>query len=222
VRTRREVLRLGLLAGLGTAGCSPSLSLFRDTWNAPSLSSKDYGTNPETVRETPYAALGVDLYGERYETILVSADQGRLLWASSEHKLFTTQDGRLVRTQGQDRDLLETHWQQPDPLLQAARSGSLPARGVYRTVDLRSGSRVEKNVAVESRFEILGEESVVILAEAHDCIKLRETAQVRSWRWEARQTFWVGKDDPVVWRSQQRYCPEVEAIGLEILKKPAV
>lgn len=222
MRSRREALKLGLLAGLGLSGCSaPTLQLVRNSFQAGGQRNR-YGAPAGFVEQLPQATMGVEIPDGRFITVLANAEDSRLTWVSGDRKFFFTERGRLVATQGLDRDLLATRWLKQDPLLRLREPGfHLPPR-VYRQVDLKAGKDLASNVSVESEFISLDRQTITVAGQARDTTRVYEIARVRNWFWETHQLFWVDRDQPIVWRSQQCYCPEVGLITLELLKKPAV
>ena len=156
--------------------------------------------------------------------IVLSTIEGRdLHWVSADRVTFVTRDGWLLRTRGLQRDLAATRWlpaSGEDPLRTFAQTGVLPARAVYREIDL--GHADEQRVAVESRFEIVKDETIVIQGRERATHRIDEIAVMRAWRWKTRNSFWVDPQSGQVWRSVQQYCPEMPPIQLELLKPAAV
>lgn len=220
--SRRQVLG-GMLVG-GLAGCSSdsstsTVNLFRNTITSKTP-GENYPLNAQQIRDLRYATLGIRI-GSNPPAVLVLAtvDGDNLRWVSADRVIFVTNSGWLMRTQGLPRDLAATRWigdQPQNPLRSFIQTGTLPARGVYREMDLLRGD--ENGVAVESRFELRPDELIEIQGKQHACRRLDEIANMRAWRWETRNSFWIDSQDGRVWRSVQQYCPEIPPMRLEVLK----
>jgi len=222
--SRRKLLG-GFLAAGGLAGCesnsNSTMMLVVKSVASPSVPRGAYPLSEAQIHELPYATLGVQV-GEGQKAVMVLANQdGRnLKWVAADGVVFVTNGGRLLSTQGLPRNLLETRWLEEagDPLRSVAPPDAVPARGVYREVDLNH----EQAIAVESRFEFRREETITILGRERPTLRVDETAIVRAWRWETRNSFWIDPQSGRVWRSIQQYCPEVPPIKLETLKPASV
>lgn len=225
--SRRQMLG-GILAG-GLAGCSSdsstsTASLFQKTITTKAPSADTYPLSAQQIQDLRYATLGIRI-GSNQPAVLVLAtvDGDNLRWVSADRAIFITNGGWLMRTQGLPRDLAATRWvgdQAQDPLRGFIQTGALPARGVYRQIDLLRAD--ERNVAVESRFEQRPDEVIEIQGGQHVCRRIDEIANMRAWRWETRNSFWIDPQNGRVWRSVQQYCPEIPPMQLEVLKPFAV
>jgi len=221
--SRRQVLG-GLLAS-GVAGCASESNsvydLFSSTVTKKSASSGAYPLSDDQIRGIPYATMGLRI-GDLAPAVVVlaTADGGELQWVSADHVSFYTSGGRLVRTRGLDRDLAATRLlSTSDPLADFARTGTVPPRGTYYEVDLKHAD--EKAIAVESRFDLVGEETLMILGRERLTRRIDEVASMPAWRWKTRNSYWVDAQGGRVWRAVQQYCPEMPAIHMELLKPPA-
>lgn len=223
--SRRQMLG-GLLA-TGLTGCASDpgsvFNLFSSTFTSKSRSADDYPLSSEQIRAIPYATLGVRVGSlPRAVVVLATVEGQRLQWVSADRSSFYTEGGRLVRSHGLERDLSATRWLAPagDPLAGFARGGELPPPGIYREIDLRHAD--EATVAVKSRFVAKGEETLLILGKQRLTRRIDEVAVMPSWRWETRNSFWVDPQDGRVWRSVQRFCPEMPPIEMVLLKPPVL
>lgn len=223
--SRRQVLG-GLLVS-GVTGCASNsgsvVELFTNTVTGKTQSPNDYPLSNEQIQAVPYATLGVRIGNfPRAVTVLARAEQQELQWVSADRASFYTCSGRLVRSHGLDRDLQATRWLTPagDPLAAFARTGELPVPGTYREIDLKHAD--EKAVAVESRYELRGEETLTVLGRARLVRRIDEVAVMPVWRWKTRNSFWIDPQSGRVWRSVQCYCPEMPPIEMVQLKPPAI
>jgi hypothetical protein len=152
--------------------------------------------------------------------VLATVDGENLRWVSADRVIFITNGGWLTQTQGLTRDLAATRWvgnQAQNPLRSFVQTrGIVPPRGVYRQIDLLRAD--EKGVAVTSRFERRPGETIEVQGKRHGCVRIDEIADMRAWRWETRNSFWIDPQSGRVWRSVQQYCPEIPPMRFEILK----
>ncbi|MDR3415408.1 MAG: YjbF family lipoprotein [Nevskia sp.] len=217
---RRQLL--GGLVAVGASGCAnnpdSTLNLFTKTVTGNVRSSSDYPLSAAQIHDLPYATLGVRVGDNpRAVMVLATVDGTLLQWVSADHVIFETEGGRLLRTRGLKRDLVDTRWTTAtaeDPLAHLASTGTLPARGVYREIDVGK----ERAVAVESHFKLRGVETISIQGRQRTVHRVEEIAIVRDWRWETRNNFWFDAQSARVWRSSQQYCPELPPVELELLK----
>ena len=231
--SRRQLLGGLLVSGFsggvagGVAGCSTdptsTISLFTKTITSKGRSANDYPLTAAQIHDIPYATMGVRVADNPRAVIVLETVEGRtLLWISADRVTLLTRGGWLLQTHGLQRDLAATRWlasPDEDPLQAFAQSGQLPPRGVYREIDL--GHADERGIAVESRFEVVKDETIVIQGREHATRRIDEIATMRAWRWETRNSFWIDPQSGRVWRSVQQYCPEMPAIELEVLKPAA-
>jgi len=221
-RARRRVLAaLGAIAGAGLAGCSNSTyELVKATYESghPAHRGGDgYPMSAEQIAQLPYATLGVRVHGGAAGVMVLAKYQGDdLVWASVDHVVFTTRGGRLVQTAGMPRDLAGTQSLSGDPLLAPPRPWPEGDIEVRRLIDLRDP--VLFSVPVNSKLHAVGTEDIRILDNTRHTVHVREEVNVPQWRWTTHNDYWIGIDDGRVWRSDTRYCPEVPAIRLELLK----
>ena len=222
--SRRSLLSLGITTSFGVVGCAQqTLQLVKNSYESPKSDSDAFGSSRERIRSLPLASMGVRL-GEspRFISVLATVNEGRYTWASADERLFVTKAGRLIQTRGLDCDLVATSWLEEDPLLKIASTGVVPAPGVYRKIELRGDTHRQADISVESKFEIHGDQTIVVLGEPKQTIKISERSRIRRWRWESHDQFWIDPSSLTIWHSYQTFSPEVGAVELEILKKPTV
>lgn len=223
--SRRRVLEGLVLTGL--AGCSTNptsiFGLATTSFASKGRSDNDYPLSAEQIRQMPYATLGVRVDNQPRAVVVLATVEGQELhWVSADRVSFYTSNGWLVRTHGLSRDLGATRWIDGagDPLRAYVQSGTLPPPGVYRQIDLRHDD--EQAIAVESRFALKGEDTIVIQGREHLTHRIEERADMPAWRWQVRNSFWIDVQNGRVWRSVQHYCPEMPPIEMELLKPTAL
>lgn len=213
--------RLLIAAGaLTLGGCaSDSLSLLGASLPKFGASARGngYPLSDEQIKAIPYASMGVRIgNGGGVVTVLASVDGRRLHWASSDRVLLVTERGRLVKTVGLPRDLLTTQLTEFDPLGQIARGEPGKGTGISRIVDLRP--KDDFSVPVQSQCTVQGEETLTLLGQPRRLLRVRERVVVRKWRWSTDNLFWLDPASGQIWKSRQRFCPEVPAITMEVLR----
>jgi len=218
---RRAVLQAML--GLGVAGCgvSPTLDLVGKTLSGGTKTDSGYPLTLDQLRALPYATLGARFGGgSPIVMVLATVDGNELRWVSADRVILVTRDGRLTQTVGLPRDLRATQIIAPDPLAHILTSGTTDsAPKIWRYVDMSHQDAF--GVVVESRYSIIGPETISILGILHATLHVREHVKMPSWRWSANNDFWIDRETAKVRKARQQYCPEVPAIEYEILKPPA-
>lgn len=221
--TRRTVL--AGLAGLGVSACasSPTLDLFATALSGVRDIGKPaaYPVSAAQIDALPYASLGLRVGRSAPAVVILASIEGEdLHWASADRVVLVTRHGRLVKTVGLPRDLVGTQMPTSDPLTGFGKTpGDASAARVYRFIDLRP--KDDFGVAVESRFDEQGAETLRILGRDHETLRVRERITVRKWRWSTENLFWLDRESGQVWKARQQFCAEVPAITFEVLKPAA-
>jgi hypothetical protein len=211
-------------AGLLLAGCS-SMSgpnLARETLALVGQGrGADYPRTRAEIDALPYAQLGfAQGEGPRAVFVLAHAQGEELSWVSANRVQIVTVRNRIVRTTGLRSDLGRTEighadlWDLYSPDQGRVREGELHWR-----VQFEPGR--EAPVAMRSRFVVEGEESLDILGERIDTLRVREDVDVAQWRWQASNRWWLSRQSALAWRSVQHLVPDQPPLVLEVLKRPA-
>lgn len=211
-------------AGLFLSGCSSTSgpNLARETLALVGRGrGADYPRTRAEVDALPYAQLGF-AQGEGPRAVFVLADvQGEALsWVSANRVQLVTLRNRVVRTTGLRSDLGLTEFLHPDLWSRYAPAEARVLDGeMQRSVQIEPGR--EAPVLVRSRFVVEGEESLDILGERIDTLRVREDFDVEAWRWQARNRWWLSRHSALAWRSVQHLVPDQPPLVLELLKRPA-
>jgi hypothetical protein len=219
--TRRALLT-GLLAA-GVSGCAQDspYALFSAGLKASRRAPvQGYPVTADEIAALPYATLGARIgEGDRFVLVLTRYDGSQLQWVSSDRLLLTTRGGRLMQTVGLARDLAAVELITADPLAEREDSWNPQPGTAQRLVDLHAPD--EFSVPVASRWRTLGEEKLTILGRQRPTYHVQEIQTTPKWRWSCVNDYWIGEHDGRVWRTRQRYCPQVPPIELELLKPAA-
>ncbi|MDB5968947.1 MAG: hypothetical protein JWQ90_1397 [Hydrocarboniphaga sp.] len=216
--------RRSFLVAAGTAavaGCSqtPSLQLVKDSFSLVGPSGSAYPRSRAQVEAAPYAQLGVRIgNGSRGIMVLAEKSGDDLQWLSANRIMLVTRHGRIVKTVGLPTDLSGCVLFGPDLLEQynfaapAAPSGML-----RRSIDIGAAF----GIPVQSKFTVEGDESISILDQSFDTLRIREDMESSDRKWRHPNRYWLSKRSPMAWRSLQHISPDMAPIELEVLKRPA-
>lgn len=218
---RRKAVQL-----LGTsllAGCSstPTLDMARQALGASFSSSKSYPRSRAEVDALPYAQLGVR-QGKAAPGILVLTEksQQELRWISADRILIATRGQRVVRTVGLQEEIRSTRLLGPDLLdVYDPANPNLQGLALRYLVDLMPGDRFE--VPVDSKFFVEGPETIDILGQPTETLRVREEVHCESWDWKTRNYHWLSLRSRLAWRSSQSLSPDQPPLLLEVLKRAA-
>jgi hypothetical protein len=217
--TRRKLL---VAAGAAVAtGCSqtPTLQLVKDSFSLVGPSGSAYPRTREQVDATPYAQLGVRIgNGARGIMVLAEKNGDDLQWLSANRIMLVTRRGRIVRTVGLPTDLSGCALYGPDLLAQYNFEAPAAPSGVLRrSIDIGSAF----GIPVQSKFTVEGEETITILDQKIDTVRIREDLDSSDRKWRKPNRYWLSKRSALVWRSLQYVSPDDAPIELELLKRPA-
>lgn len=217
---RRRLLFAGLAAGLTGCGESP---LGRTVVEAFRLTVSGHPSVPierANIAKLPYASMAAKIgKGPRSILILWQVEGGGdQLWLSADNSALVLRAGRVVRTAGLPENMRATEGYSSDPV--AAGLQEPGNRIPYtRLVDFETANRV--SMTLESRFETVGPQTIMIADIAFDTIAVREITRARTENWSFTNLYWVDPADGFVWKSVQHIARSFPPIEIEILKPPA-
>jgi hypothetical protein len=172
----------------------------------------------EEAASIPFASLGYRI-GRTNEQMLVLSSQTNVdqLWTSATRVVFLTRQGRLVRTVGLAHDL---------SAFDASRSKSVPApaealRGPFnsvRIVDYPDLSAYGSPISCSAR--LLGRRGVTILGSKMNLARVDEVCRSANLDWSFTDSYWIEPETGFVWRSIQHTHPKMDAIEMEVLRRP--
>ena len=209
---------LGLSGMTLVSGCAGSL--LGNAVVAASLAIKGIDDAPiskEYVASLPWASMGVKIgAGQRSMLVLGRYDNAERHWISADRATIATWNGRLSRVIGLAAELRETRDLGDDPIA----GQTFEFAGTHtRSVDL--GPEPRFGVIIQSRFEIVRRETITILDEQRDTLRVRESNTARTVRWQFDNEFWLDFHTGYCWRSAQHFHPGQPAIELEVFKRDA-
>ena len=216
--TRRRLL-LGSASVL-LAGCdsTPSLSLVKDSFSVAFPDSSAYPRSREQVDAQPYAQLGVRIGGGARGIMVLSEKRAdELYWISANRVLLVTRKGRIVRTVGLPTDVLGTRIETRD-LLDYYDPEHPQIDGLETALSIDVGNAYGAKIL--SRYHVEGSETITVLGESYDTLRVREQLSCDSWSWRATSMHWLSKRSAMMWRSRQSLAKGLPPIEFETLKRP--
>ena len=216
LRLRRVVPVLA--ATFALAGCSvlgrgdikSFYQLSKKVWDGDSLS-----ITLEQAAAVPYASMGVRLGGGPQVMIVLAGDtSGQRLWTSAAKIAITTEDGRIVRTGGLDKNLGGlaplSDGRDKNGVGAVRWQADFPDLGLY-------------SVPITCLDRSAGDETIIILGNDIRTRRIEEScgSQDRNLDWSFHNTYWLDPSNGLVWRSVQYVHPGLDSIETEILRPPA-
>ena len=124
--------------------------------------------------------------------------------------------GRLVKTAGLGDDLLFTRALGGDPV-----DGQLHREGVPPKFSRIVDAGDSHGLIVDSEFEIIGGEKIMIVEIELRTVLVRERNVARTNNWDFDNYYWIDPGDGFVWKSEQVFARNVPPVRYEILKPAA-
>ena len=175
----------------------------------------DVPISPEYVANLPYASMTAKI-GKRPRSLVVLGryDGPDLHWISADRAVLVTRNGRIKATFGVGMDLLDTQGLEDDPVAAA----TFAFEGVHtRTVDLADPRKIY-GIPIESTFVAIGRETIKILGQEKDTVRIEEFNSASSIRWKFKNVFWFDFNSGFLWKSVQHFVRNLPPIETEILK----
>ena len=215
-RALRWAVPLLVLAGCTSDGQSDYkdyFSIIRAAWSG---SFGDGSITRQQAAAVEYASLGIRLNGGR-ENMLVLATQtnDELMWTSSAHVTVNTVGGRVKRTVGLPQDISMTPEGTMLPPAAAMLQGPFSSR---RIMDVPSAG--EFGVLLSCRATVRGAQRIVILGQGLNTMRVDETCKDSARSWTFTDSYWIDRENGLVWRSVQHLHPNGETLQLQILRPP--
>lgn len=216
-RRRRELLLS--LGGLAAGGCSytPTLQLAAQSLGV-GQDPAAYPLSRAQVEASQYAQISAR-FGDLPRAIMVLSqyDGDARYWTSVNRAVLVTRHGRLIQTVGLARDLRRTRGPDDDPLSAGLHQLSGRAGPYRKYVDV---APADYDLPVEIEYQAEGREEIEILEHRHATVRVREKIRVAAWNWSADNSYWADSATGFIWKSEQRYCPELAPLEIEVLKPP--
>ena len=165
--------------------------------------------------DLPYASIGVKIDDNpQFLFLLANQVETNELYTLGYQISIVTRGGRIVRTQGLNRDLLGARWDGEDIIKTAVHSGG-PVQGV-RWYD--SNERGIRTLEVRCVAQAIGDETITILETPIVTRHIQETCQVEELQWRYVNDFWIAPDTLQTWASIQYISPKVNPLILETVR----
>lgn len=216
-----------LFAGaVGLAGCSSDTSELGRAGDVlasvfTGVIGDDEGPAPpmkvdrSKVAELSYASIGVEI-GENPQFLFVLANQTATddLYTLGYQVSLVLREGRLIRTQGFERDVLGGRWAGPNIIRQAAAEPGVVYGDRYMETSERGIGTREAHCSAQA----IGDETVTILGSPIATRHVRESCVVSELKWKFDNEFWIDPVSGEVWRSIQNIHPKVAPIVIETFR----
>lgn len=220
--TRRHILATGL--ALAVAGCGRT-STVTDAFEAfknATFGAPDLPLTRAQVANLPYASIRARIgKGPDALMILGRVDGPDLHWVSADRVVFVTRNSRIVKTANLPLDNLRNSdfGRTGDPVTNSLHLIGPEGAEASRQIDLQRERRYGTRIA--SRFDVVGEERLIVLELAFDCVVVRERGRALDFNWQFENTYWAETTTGFVWKSVQNLVREIPPITIEVLKAAA-
>ncbi len=179
---------------------------------------EDYPISSELVESIPYASLRMKIgKGPAGLLILESKMEEKYTWVSSDQIFITTKNGRIVRAEGLNNNLLD--FVSTDIPFQEI-IGDYLLQESYRYVSLDNPEVFDLRLKVT--YENKGLDQISILGKKLELILIEEKIHNPYIRWKHTNKFWVDQYSGYVWQSIQQIAPNVPPIFIQVTKKPSL
>jgi hypothetical protein len=173
----------------------------------------------EQIEAVPYALLEMRIGRTALANLVLIQRKGQVLqWRTQDLKFVETRSGRLVKTAGLPKNVVNTQFPDGDPVARGLHTLQGPAESL-RVVDFDSPDRYGR--VIRSRIEILGVQPIAIKDLTYQTWAAREENAEDQTRWKFENLYWFDPNNGFVWRSQQHFDPELPPMVISILKPPA-
>jgi hypothetical protein len=210
------------IAAFGLGGCGVSRSVGRITdsldfwWNG----MEGVTLTRAQIADIPYATIMAKIgRGPQSLLLLGRIDGPDLHWISADRNVFVTRGGRLMKTVGLPVNLVRTRINISDPITSGAATQGADER-VVRYVDMMPGNYFD--AGIRARYDVIGSERIEILDLHYDTLVVRERNSVPVIGWNHTNLFWIGREDGIVWRSEQHFAPDTPPLEITITKPAAI
>lgn len=179
----------------------------------------DYEITPEIVKEIPYASLKMKIGdGPAGLVILQEVNNNIYTWASADNVIFSIRNGRIIETHGLINNVMN--------VTSALSDETFPIKGSeYQSNDFVRVLSLSKprvnSLTIKVKKNIIGQKVIYILGKEFKTLLIEETITNDYIGWRYNNYFWVDEETGFVWKSIQQIAPNLPAIKIEILKKPA-
>ncbi|MEQ9859664.1 YjbF family lipoprotein [Pectobacterium cacticida] len=204
------------LLSLVLTGCSQNVEQVGKIFKLALFGQDDTHVTAKQVADTPYASayLKVGKAPQAF-VVLAFAEHGQLTWIGADKNRVSTQNGRLVKTQGFGEDISYVANLQQDPLTLGLLKPSTPMTWHSRV----AWSQVFRGgYDTQSVFRARGKETVTILDAPRELLRFDEQVTVPALQTSYTNHYWLDPATGHVVRSQQYMGPDMALVTFTILK----
>lgn len=172
----------------------------------------------EQAAGIPYATLAYRLDGSSEKLLVLATNtNGTLLWTAASRIVFSTHDGRILRTVGLLNNRGDLRSPAGGTLSPPADALRAPYRSTRQTDFPEAGLYgVVLNCVTQQR----GRQLVRILGTAITTTRVEERCESRSPRWTFTDSFWLDTESGFAWQSIQHLGPKGPVVQVKILRPP--
>ena len=192
------------------AGCGELSKSLAQTVRAGVTGGPPVAASPEDVAARPLFQMLASNENGKALLILGNVDGPREIWYGPQRTAVFLEQGRVVKTANLVANIEGTRIVGTDPFLAGLHRLTGPV-DFDSIEDWSPGYRC--GVAVHHRIVPAGIETVPILGQQRDLLRVDEERNAASWT--SRSHYWVDPDTGFIWRSQQQLAP---GVALELVQ----
>lgn len=201
------------------SGCSQQASSLYETSKLAIFGQDDLQVSSSHVKNLPYASIYLKIgNAPRGFVVLGEVNQQNLKWYSADHAMIMTHVGRVVKTVGLSSDLNYSSNAESDPLAhpQALLQMKAPVRWLHQ--EFSAHPQYWSGLTYQSTFTNSGTESVKILDNSRQLIRIEEQVSVAALSKTYENTFWLDPVTGAVVQSEQYLYPADTPVEMTVLK----
>lgn len=200
------------------SGCSQQVSSFYETSKLAIFGQDDRQVSSNHVKNLPYASIYLKIgSAPRGFVVLGEVNQQNLKWYSADHVMVMTHFGRVVKTIGLPHNLNYSSNSEADPLAHPqALLKKTPVQWQHQ--EFSAHPQYQSGLTYQSTFTNHGTESVTILDNTRQLIRIEENVSVAALSRTYQNTFWLDPATGAVVQSEQYLYPDDTPVEMTVLK----
>ncbi|MDD2341536.1 MAG: YjbF family lipoprotein [Tolumonas sp.] len=205
------------LIASGISACSNYARNVADTVNLAAMGAPDVNMSSDYINKLPYASVYIQVNDiPKVFSVLAEVNNKELKWATADHYLITTKNGRVIKTIGFSEDIKDTTNTENDPL--GLGAAILNTRPKWES-EVFWGHVFKSGYKIKSEFEPEGVESVKILDKEMKLIRYDEHCEVAELNYTYTNHFWLDPVTNQIVKSEQYMGPGLPLLKITTLKQ---